>query len=785
MNSSQLALRSIGLLIALSAIVGCGGGNGLVGGGQGNPVFLTSITMTPVNPSITFTVSPEPPATTQFVVIGTYSVGNPKDITDQVTWTSLDSKVATVNSKGMATATGSGRVVITSQIFEPANQKTLQASTVFTVIPQLTGIQVSPATAQIAKNTSQQFTATGKYNDGTQTDITSLASWSSSSPVTATASSSPGTHGRATAFSPGTAKISASLGSFASSADLNVTSANLLSVSIRPANPTVSLRGSQQLSALGTFDDGSSQDISTTVFWNSSDARLARVTSTGTLSGVGIGQAQVTVATGALSDTSNVTVDASSVLQVSVLPLSRIASGTRVQLHAVATLQDGAVFEVSQTPGILWTSSNTAVANIASPNGVLTAAAPGAVTISAELGTHTGSTTLDVSDATIQSLSVAPDPVAIAPGTTQNMIALATFSDGSGTFQQDVSSSAAWSSDNPTVATLSFAGRFQELAIANSTGVANLTASVADAHGNVASSSSVFNVSSATLATISVVPGAAGLTAGGGQQFMATGNFSDGTRQDLTLTANWSAADAAITDMDPYGFSIASGPGQTSVAAQLGSQTGSGTVVVSPGVLRRTDICAVNVIDPLNNCPPLDPLLPPLPISFAKNVPFGLIAIGTFTDGSRENLTSSVRWSSSNAAFAAISNEPGVPGLSNGVARQGFVTGFVAGPVSISASTGGVSGSTDVIVTDFNPAFLTVAPTASSIHPGLTQQLTATLTFGDSTTVDVTPYAAWTTSNPAAVIVYPGGLAYPSGIGISTVTASFDSVQGSTTLTIQ
>jgi len=191
------------LTSVLAVLCACGGSNGLVGGGQGNSVFLKSITLTPANPTLALTVAPQAPATAQFNVIGQYNVGNPKDITAQMTWLSLDANVATLDTKGVATAVGSGRVIIVSQIFEPATQKTLKATTILTVLPQLTGITVNPSNAQIAKETAQQFTAMGKYNDGTQADITALVGWNSSQPAVATVSGSPGTQGKAAAMSAG------------------------------------------------------------------------------------------------------------------------------------------------------------------------------------------------------------------------------------------------------------------------------------------------------------------------------------------------------------------------------------------------------------------------------------------------------------------------------------------------------------------------------------------------------------------------------------------------------
>src|SRR6267143_5304597 len=223
---------------AMLALSGCGGRNGLLGAGGG--ASLTAVSLTPIKPTLTLSLSP--PATRQFVATGQYSFGNPKDITNQLTWVSADTTVATMDNKGVATAVGSGKANVTGTIQDPVSLKLFQVSTVVTVVPQLTGITIGPASAQIAKGTSQQFTATGKYNDGTSPDITSLVTWNSTQSAIATVSSSPGTQGLALAASPGSTSISASLGTVASSASsLTVSSANLLSISVTPASSVVPL----------------------------------------------------------------------------------------------------------------------------------------------------------------------------------------------------------------------------------------------------------------------------------------------------------------------------------------------------------------------------------------------------------------------------------------------------------------------------------------------------------------------------------------------------------------
>ena len=780
--STSILLTMTSTMIALS---GCGGKNGLIGTGGG--ASLTAVSLTPTNP--TLTLSSSPPATRPFVAIGTYSFGNPKDITNQLTWASLDTAVATMDNKGVATAVGSGRVIITGTIQDPVSLKIFQVSTIVTVVPQLTGITISPTSAQIAKGTAQQFTATGKYNDGTSPDITSLVTWSSTQPAIATVSSSPGTQGLALAASPGSTSISASLGMVSSSASsMTVSNANLISISVTPAGSTVPLATSQQFVANGSFDDGTQQNISETANWTSSSPAVARVSSIGVVTGAGLGNTTITASSGAVNGTASATVDASSVSALNVLPVElpagKIANLTNYQMRAVAVFKDGSSLDVTHTPGIAWSSSNPPVASIGASTGVALATGPGTTTISASLG-QSGSTSVAVSDSTIKALAVGPSNSTIAAGTAQTVIAVGTFSDSSGTFQQDISSASAWASDNTGVATVAYASGLQELATGVSMGTANISASFSDAHGNLATVSAPLNVSSAQLSGISVAPGTSSVTSGGGRQYLATGTFSDGTQQDLTLIAGWSATDGAVASVSSFGYAAAVGPGQTSVSATLNAQTGSSSLLVNPGTLTRIDICAATVSNPLSNCPPLDPVTPPPPISFAKQAPYGLIAIGTFADGSRQDLTSSVQWSSGNSSVATISNDPGIPGYITGVTGQGVVTGLAAGTANMTATAGSVSSVVSVIVTAATPQFMTVTPADGAVMLGLAQSFTATVTFSDSTTQVVTPYAQWTTSNPAIAVVTRGGIAFSSGTGTANISASLGGISGVTTLTVQ
>src|SRR5438105_4825239 len=91
---ANLFVRVFALAVSV-AVGGCGGGGGGGGGGGTPAATLTSIAVSPANPSTPVGVP------TQFKATGTYSDGTSKDITSAATWSSGKPAVATV-----AAATG-------------------------------------------------------------------------------------------------------------------------------------------------------------------------------------------------------------------------------------------------------------------------------------------------------------------------------------------------------------------------------------------------------------------------------------------------------------------------------------------------------------------------------------------------------------------------------------------------------------------------------------------------------------------------------------------------------
>ena len=148
--------------------------------------------------------------------------------------------------------------------------------------PTLSSITVTPSTSTLwVALSTQQFTATGHYSDGTTKDLSAVANWSSSSPSVAVVSAS----GVGTPLAAGTVTISAMSGGVSGTS--TVTVVGLATGYIAPSGATLSLTGSPsaaQLSATAVWTDGKTQDLTSSMTWSSSDTSVATVSASGNVS---------------------------------------------------------------------------------------------------------------------------------------------------------------------------------------------------------------------------------------------------------------------------------------------------------------------------------------------------------------------------------------------------------------------------------------------------------------------------------------------------------------------
>ncbi len=168
----------------------------------------------------------------------------------------------------------------------------------------------------------------------------------------------------------------------------------LTSISVTPNSPTVVVGGTQQLTATGVNDDGSSSNV--TVTWMSSDVTVATIdANSGLAAAVKAGTTTITASsTGSppVSGTTTMTVTSSAITAITVSDSSNgtiSAVGGTDQLHATATFADGSTKDI--TSSATWTSSNPAIATVTSPGGLATGVAAGTAQVTAASGNITSS----------------------------------------------------------------------------------------------------------------------------------------------------------------------------------------------------------------------------------------------------------------------------------------------------------------------------------------------------------------------------------------------------------
>jgi len=136
-----------------------------------SPTTVVSIAITPPSPSAGVGGS------VSFTAVATLSDGNHQDVTASATWSSSNPSIATVSQGGLGRAVGLGVATIRATV----GMTTGTAS--FTVISSpLLSIAVTPTLPTVPVGVALPFAATATYADGSIADVTSVATWASSSP---------------------------------------------------------------------------------------------------------------------------------------------------------------------------------------------------------------------------------------------------------------------------------------------------------------------------------------------------------------------------------------------------------------------------------------------------------------------------------------------------------------------------------------------------------------------------------------------------------------------------
>jgi hypothetical protein len=248
----------------------------------------------------------------QFTASGVLIDGAIHDLTTWATWTSSVPGVATVSntagSKGLATSLATGTTLITATFDSVVSSP---VSTLVVTQATLVSIVIAPTSTSIVLGKTQQFTATGTFTDASTQDITATVAWHSSSPGVAAISNTAGSKGLATSVVEGTTTITASLSGVTSdSATLTITPAELVSIDVTPYTASIVLSATQQFTAMGSYSDGTFEDLTKLAQWVSSNTTVATMSVVAGFEGVAVASPYIVGTTNVMAGYSGITSNA-------------------------------------------------------------------------------------------------------------------------------------------------------------------------------------------------------------------------------------------------------------------------------------------------------------------------------------------------------------------------------------------------------------------------------------------------------------------------------------------
>jgi uncharacterized protein YjdB len=258
-------------------------------------VLITGVTMSPT------TVSVAVGATT---TLGATVV--PSNATNKnVSWSSSNTSVATVNASGVVSGVAAGTATIT--VTTQDGSKIATSAVTVTAVNNnvsVTGVSVNPTAVSLAAGSTTTLSPTVAPSNATNKNV----SWSSSNISIATVNTS----GVVSGVGAGTATITVTTqdGSKIATSAITVTAVNnnvlVTGVTMSPTAVSVTAGATTTLSATVVPSNATNKNVS----WSSSNTSVATVNASGVVSGVAAGTATITVTTqdGSKIATSAVTV---------------------------------------------------------------------------------------------------------------------------------------------------------------------------------------------------------------------------------------------------------------------------------------------------------------------------------------------------------------------------------------------------------------------------------------------------------------------------------------------
>jgi uncharacterized protein YjdB len=311
----------------------------------------------------------------------------------QITWFSLDTTVAKVNSSGTITASGAGTVAILARSENVSGAASLNVNTPSLAAVAKVKVQVPTQNLQVGQDVQTVITLLDAAGN-VLTGRTITYSTDNSAVISVSAS------GVVKGMGAGSTKMRATSGGVTSTETFYVTGSSSTIASITVAPASTSLTVGQTTQAVATARDAQGAVIGGSTFtWTTSNPSVATVSGSGLVAGTGTGSATISAASSGRTGSMALTVSApgptGAVASVTVsLSPSSITIGGSSQATAIARDANGAVISGKTAA---WSLGVASLANISS-GGVVTGLLAGVVPVTATIDGVSGSGNLTISN---------------------------------------------------------------------------------------------------------------------------------------------------------------------------------------------------------------------------------------------------------------------------------------------------------------------------------------------------------------------------------------------------
>lgn len=464
---------------------------------------------------------------------------SPSNANQDVTWSSSDTKVASVAADGKVTAIKAGEAVITATSKDNPEIKSTCVVTVVNI--PVESVTLNKTTLLLVEGKSETLTATVKPDNVLDKTVT----WSSSDTKVATVTSA----GKITAVKEGTANITATCGGKTATCVVTVDPqvVAVTSVSLDKETITIDKGSTGQLTATVLPERASNKSVT----WSSSNTSIVSVSSVGnvaTLTGKAAGEAVVTVKTadGNFTKECKVTV----VIPVSSITLSQTAA--TIEFGQTLTLNATVLPTNASSTAIAWSSDKPEVASVSEDGVVTGGTTAGTAKITATCGGKTATCTVTVKAEIVLVNKVTISPRSLNLSLNQQATVKATVSPSNADNKSIV-----WSVPQGAVITVDQSGTVTAV----KEGSCRLIAKSAD--GN-ASDFIVVTVTKKTVTGLTLTPATLTLKVGETYDLVAKVTPSDASIPDISFTSSGKT----IASVNEAGRVTALKPGTVTITAK-------------------------------------------------------------------------------------------------------------------------------------------------------------------------------------------------------------------------